>query len=80
MSASISTGPVGASDPAGRLLAPDDEARPPGRLEAVLQRIDPVWVSLALFALALLAGGLLWGKGVSGTYETRGELKLIRRF
>jgi hypothetical protein len=31
-----------------------DWSAPPGRLEATLQRIDPAWVSLALFVLALL--------------------------
>lgn len=35
--------------------------------------INPQWT------LALLAGGLLWGKGVPSTYEGRVEIKLIRR-
>jgi len=46
VSASISTDSVAAP------AAPDDAA-PGGRLEGWLQRIDPVWVSLALFILAL---------------------------
>ncbi|MEA2026914.1 MAG: hypothetical protein U9O18_09495 [Chloroflexota bacterium] len=46
MSASISTDPV--ATPA----APDDAA-PGGRLEGWLQGIDPIWVSVALFILAL---------------------------
>ncbi len=54
MSASISTGPARLPVPASRPLAPDDESGRPGRLEAVLQRIEPAWVSVALFALALL--------------------------
>ena len=36
--------------------------------------IDPRWT------LALLAGGLLWGKGVPSTYEGRLEVKLIHRY
>ena len=47
MSASISTGPR--PTPA----APSDAA-PGGRLEAWLQRIDPLWVAVALFLLALV--------------------------
>jgi hypothetical protein len=29
---------------------------------------------------ALMAGGLLWGKGTPGTYENRAEVKVSRRF
>jgi len=36
--------------------------------------ISPHWT------VALMAGGLLWGKGVSGTYEGRVELKVVRRY
>lgn len=32
------------------------------------------------WTVALMAGGLLWGKGTPGTYETRVELKASRRF
>lgn len=32
------------------------------------------------WAGALMLGGLLWGKGVPGTYETRAEIKVIYRF
>ena len=48
MSASISTGPENAAYPAR------DEAGPGGWLEARLQRIDPIWVSVALFVTALI--------------------------
>ena len=48
MSASISTGPENASD------APIPEVSGGGWLESRLQRIDPVWVSIVLFVLALV--------------------------
>jgi hypothetical protein len=47
VSASISTGLEAAPDP------PVIETGPGARLESWLQRIDPVWVSVALFVLAL---------------------------
>lgn len=50
-----------------------------GKTGAVLEVEGGWWVSRE-WTIALLAGGLLWGKGVPGTYDTRGELKFIRRF
>jgi hypothetical protein len=50
-----------------------------GKTGAVLEIEGGWWVNRE-WTMAVLAGGLLWGKGVPGTYETRGELKLIRRF
>jgi hypothetical protein len=47
VSASISTGPEATPD------APVIEAGPGGWLESRLARIDPVWISIALFVLAL---------------------------
>jgi hypothetical protein len=32
------------------------------------------------WTVAVMAGGLLWGAGVPGTYDTRLELKLVRRY
>ena len=55
MSASISTGPASTPAAVAAPPGPDDEGLGPGgRLEALLQRIDPVWVSVALFALSLV--------------------------
>ncbi len=48
MSASISTGPQITDDPA------EDGLAAAGWLEARLQRIDPIWVSVGLFILALV--------------------------
>jgi hypothetical protein len=50
-----------------------------GKTGAVLE-VEGGWFVNREWTIALLAGGLLWGKGVPGTYETRGELKVIRRF
>ena len=47
MSASISTGQEATA------VAPEVDAGPGGWLETRLQRIDPVWVSVALFVIAL---------------------------
>ncbi len=48
MSASISTGPLSSPD------APRPESGPGAWLEARLARIDPAWVSIALFVVALI--------------------------
>ena len=48
MSASISTGPAATPEP------PELDSGPGAWLEARLQHIDPLWVSVALFVLALL--------------------------
>jgi hypothetical protein len=48
VSASISTGPATTSG------GPDDDAARGGWLEAWLRRINPVWVSVALFVVALV--------------------------
>ena len=37
------------------------------------------WIS-PRWTVAVLAGGLLWGKGVPSTYEGRAEIKLIYRY
>jgi hypothetical protein len=50
-----------------------------GKTGAVLE-VEGGWFVSRQWTVALLAGGLLWGKGVPGTYDTRGELKFIRRF
>jgi hypothetical protein len=50
-----------------------------GKTGAVLE-VEGGWFVSRHWTIALLAGGLLWGKGVPGTYDTRGELKFIRRF
>ena len=50
-----------------------------GRTGAVLE-LEGGWWASREWTIALLAGGLLWGKGVAGTYDVRGELKFIRRF
>ncbi len=50
-----------------------------GKTGAVLE-VEGGWWASREWTIALLAGGLLWGKGVPSTYETRGELKFIRRF
>jgi hypothetical protein len=50
-----------------------------GKTGAVLE-VEGGWYVNRQWTVALLAGGLLWGKGVPGTYDTRGELKFIRRF
>jgi hypothetical protein len=36
--------------------------------------LDPQWT------LAIMAGGLLWGKGVPSTYERRVEIKVVHRY
>jgi hypothetical protein len=62
VSASISTGPARAPGPADEARTPGgDVPAPPeetlssgGRLETLLQHIDPAWVSVALFVVALV--------------------------
>jgi len=46
---------------------------------AVLE-VEGGWAVNRGFTFAMLAGGLLWGKGTPGTYQTRVELKAIFRF
>jgi hypothetical protein len=50
-----------------------------GRTGAVLD-IEGGWWINPQWSLAVLAGGLLWGKGVSSTYEGRAEIKVICRY
>ena len=50
-----------------------------GRTGAVLE-LEGGWAVDRRWMLALMAGGLLWGKGVPSTYETRVELKAVRRY
>ncbi len=50
-----------------------------GKTGAVLE-IEGGWVLSRSWTLAAMAGGILWGEGVPGTYGTRGELKAIYRF
>jgi hypothetical protein len=50
-----------------------------GRTGAVLDLEAGWWID-EHWTLALLAGGLLWGKGVPSTYEGRAEIKLVRRY
>ncbi len=50
-----------------------------GRDGAVLE-VEGGWEVDRTWRLAMLAGGLLWGKGTPGTYQTRIELKAIYRF
>ena len=50
-----------------------------GRTGATLDLEGGWWIG-PRWTIALLAGGLLWGKGVSGTYESRVEFKLIQRY
>jgi hypothetical protein len=50
-----------------------------GRTGAVLE-VEGGWAINRLWTVALMAGGLLWGEGTPGTYETRVELKVSRRF
>lgn len=51
------------------------DARSGGVLE-----LEGGWAVDRRWTLALMAGGLLWGEGVPGTYQTRVELKLIWRY
>lgn len=46
---------------------------------AVLE-LEGGWFVDSQWTLALLAGGRLWGEGVPSTYNTRVELKVIRRY
>ena len=50
-----------------------------GQTGAVLE-LEGGWAVDRRWTLALMAGGLLWGKGVPSTYETRVELKAVRRY
>ncbi|MBL8349094.1 MAG: hypothetical protein JNL87_02165 [Burkholderiaceae bacterium] len=50
-----------------------------GRSGGVLE-LEGGWPLDRRWALALMAGGRLWGEGVPGTYATRVELKLSRRW
>jgi hypothetical protein len=50
-----------------------------GETGAVLE-VEGGWVVDRRWTLALMAGGLLWGDGVPGTYNTRVELKAIWRY
>jgi len=50
-----------------------------GQTGAVLDLEGGWWIG-PQWTLALLAGGLLWGKGVPSTYEGRVEIKLIYRY
>ena len=50
-----------------------------GRTGAVLE-LEAGWFVNPRWTLALMAGGLLWGEGVPGTYSTRVELKAIWRY
>lgn len=50
-----------------------------GRTGAVLE-VEGGWVVNPRWIFALMAGGLLWGEGVPGTYSTRVELKAIWRY
>lgn len=50
-----------------------------GRDGAVLE-VEGGWEVDRSWRLAMLAGGLLWGKGTPSTYQTRIELKAIYRF
>ena len=46
---------------------------------AVLE-LEGGWVLDPRWKLALMAGHLMWGEGVSGTYKTRAEIKVIYRY
>jgi hypothetical protein len=50
-----------------------------GKTGAVLE-LEGGWAISREWTVALMAGGLLWGEGTPGTYETRVELKASRRF
>ena len=50
-----------------------------GKSGAVLE-VEGGWRVNREWSVALMAGGLLWGEGMPGTYETRVELKASRRF
>ena len=50
-----------------------------GQTGAVLDLEGGWWIG-PRWTLALLGGGLLWGKGVPSTYEGRVELKLVHRY
>jgi hypothetical protein len=50
-----------------------------GKTGAVLE-LEGGWAIDRQWTVALMAGGLLWGEGTPGTYETRVELKVSRRF
>lgn len=49
------------------------------RTGAVLE-LEGGWVKDKAWSFAMMVGGLLWGQGTPGTYQTRVELKAIRRF
>ena len=49
------------------------------RTGAVLE-LEGGWVKDETWSFAMMLGGLLWGKGTPGTYQTRVELKAICRF
>lgn len=50
-----------------------------GKTGAVLE-VEGGWAINREWTVAVMAGGLLWGEGTPGTYETRVELKASRRF
>lgn len=50
-----------------------------GQTGAVLD-LEYGWPFDAQWSLAFMAGGLLWGEGVPGTYSSRVEIKLIYRY